>query len=330
MIYIYRYRHASTILPETVGGSGFYGGTGEVMTTPGAEKSADDSLEPTGAGAIAERVRRDDRDRFLCTLFALPEHRDALLALYAFHAEIAAVRDGVSEAMVGQLRLKWWYDAVPGIVAGTPPEHPVAVALADAGRRHPLDADDLRAMIEVRAQDLTPAQPADMATLERYAEATSGRLARTALRMTGAAGAAPDAAVRGVAVAWALIGLVRAIPVHAARGYAYVPKAVCAEAGLDPDALSKVRRGSAPPAGLGAAVGTLRRRAAGHLDAARRVSPSYPRAAAPVFLQAVLCEVYARRLAARGDAPSAPVFARPAPGTLATLRLAWSAYRRTY
>ena len=41
-------------------------------------------------------VRAADRDRFLATLFAPAEHRDALFALYAFNVEITRVREAAA------------------------------------------------------------------------------------------------------------------------------------------------------------------------------------------------------------------------------------------
>ena len=54
----------------------------------------------------AEEVRLGDRDRFLMTLFAPSEHREALFALYAFNIEISKTREVVSEAMLGAIRLQ--------------------------------------------------------------------------------------------------------------------------------------------------------------------------------------------------------------------------------
>ncbi len=42
-------------------------------------------------------VRAHDRDRYLATLFAPADKRDALFALYAFNHEITRVRDAVRE-----------------------------------------------------------------------------------------------------------------------------------------------------------------------------------------------------------------------------------------
>ena len=72
---------------------------------------AADSAPEVGNMDLARRLREGDRPRFLCCLLAPREHYDALLALYTFNLEIARVRLTVSDPVVGQLRLKWWYDA---------------------------------------------------------------------------------------------------------------------------------------------------------------------------------------------------------------------------
>lgn len=74
------------------------------------------------------QVRRYDHDRFLTSLFAPAARREGLLALYAFNVEIAKTAEVVSEAMLGQIRLQWWREAIEALYAGAPPEHEVALA----------------------------------------------------------------------------------------------------------------------------------------------------------------------------------------------------------
>src|SRR5258707_12809015 len=59
-------------------------------------------------------LRAADKDRFLTTLFAPAEHRDALIALYAFNVEIARVREVIREPVAGEIRLQWWSDVIGG------------------------------------------------------------------------------------------------------------------------------------------------------------------------------------------------------------------------
>src|SRR5580698_1748258 len=85
---------------------------------------------------IATLVRRHDPDRFLTALFAPPEHRDALLTLYAFDHELARARAVTSEPHLALVRLHWWRE----IILGERRRHEVATPLAallDAGRLAP-------------------------------------------------------------------------------------------------------------------------------------------------------------------------------------------------
>src|SRR5262249_19947316 len=74
-------------------------------------------------------LRAADKDRFLATLFAPAEHRDALFALYAFNVEIARVREVVHEPVAGEIRLQWWSDVLDDAGRGEVAAHPVAAAL---------------------------------------------------------------------------------------------------------------------------------------------------------------------------------------------------------
>ncbi len=101
----------------------------------------------------AAALRDNDRDLYLCTLFAPQDRRAALQALYAFNAEISRASGGSSEAAIGHMRLKWWYDALEDIFNGNPPHHPVAQALADAVP-FGVEQEALAAVIEAHAEDM--------------------------------------------------------------------------------------------------------------------------------------------------------------------------------
>src|ERR1700745_1868111 len=83
-------------------------------------------------------LRVAGHDRFLTTLFAPAEHRNALIALYAFNVEIARVREVVREARAGEIRLQWWSDVLGGVGRGEVTAHPVAAALLASMARYRL------------------------------------------------------------------------------------------------------------------------------------------------------------------------------------------------
>src|SRR5271165_6915038 len=98
------------------------------------------------ASSIAALVRRHDPDRLLTALFAPPERRDALLALYAFNHELARAREVASEPPLALIRLQWWRE----VVEGEPKRHEVATPLSQAIADGTLKPAELLRVIEAR------------------------------------------------------------------------------------------------------------------------------------------------------------------------------------
>lgn len=116
-------------------------------------------------------LHKTDKPRFLCSLFVAEPARTNVQALLAWNAEIARVKETVSEPIIGQIRLTWWREALDEIYAGTPVrKHPVAEALATFASRLPRQYFD--AILEARAEALD-AEPEDA---RGYAHSTSGAL----------------------------------------------------------------------------------------------------------------------------------------------------------
>ena len=284
----------------------------------------------------ADQVRRFDHDRYLSCLFAPAGRREDLFALYAFNLEVAKTAEMVSEAALGQMRLQWWRDAIEGIYAGRPARHEVAVPLAEAVRRHGLGRATFERLIEAREFDLDGAPPATLAALVDYAEATSAGLVQLALQVLGAprsetqggcemqGGAEAAAAGRHVGIAWALTGLLRAVPFHAGQKRLYLPRDLGEAAGLKVGDLFELR---STPA-LRGVVEQVAERAAVHLGEARALGARVPRQALPALLPATLASQSLATLEKAGYDPfDAGVQAR-LPGR--AWRLWWGNLRRHY
>ena len=118
------------------------------------------------------QVRRVDPDRWLASRFIVdPKARADVIALYAFNYELARVAGGVSNALMGEIRLTWWREAMDEIAAGqVARKHPTVEAVAAAG--YPLKA--LAEMAEARMADLDAAPFETEAEVLAYLDATAG------------------------------------------------------------------------------------------------------------------------------------------------------------
>ena len=276
--------------------------------------------------SLAAALRLHDRDRYQTALFAPADRRDALFALYAFNYEIARIRESVREPMLGLIRLQWWRDALDEIYAGKPPRrHEVVAPLAQAIAARGLSQAHFTALLDARAQDMEEMPPESLETLERYAAGTSGSLILLALEVLGVR--APEAAETGraIGIAYALTGLLAAVPFHAQRRRLYLPVALTAKHGVD---LERSIFALKPSAELAAATREIAALAKNRLDAARRRYGAMPRAAMPALLHGNLAERRLRRLAAADHNLFDPKLA--AEDTLQSLRLAWAALRRRW
>jgi phytoene synthase len=234
----------------------------------------------------AELVRRHDYDRFLTALFAPEPLRARLFALYAFNFEVAKTAETVSQPLLGQMRLAWWREALDEIYAGRRRRHEVAVALAESIETSDLPRLLFDALLDARELDLESAPFATMAELEAYADATSGHVMRLAARVLGA-GNALDAPARHAGIAYALTGILRALPWHGARGRVLLPADYLLAAGLSE---VDVAEGRAPAIRL--VLDKVGDAAKAHWRAARE--QAVPRRFLPALLPAALVPAYLR------------------------------------
>ena len=226
----------------------------------------DAAILSTAYAYCAEQVRAQDRDRFLAALFAPEDKRRHLFALYAFNLDVARVREVVREALPGEVRLAWWREVIEGEGRGEVEGHPVAAALLDTTERFALPRASLTALVDARIFDLYDDPMPTVADLEGYAGETAAallQLSALVLSPQASAGAGDLSGHGGVAIA--MTGLMRAFPIHAARGQCYLPLDLLARHGIGRE--EAVSGKVSPP--LLAALAEFRGMAAGHLAAAR-------------------------------------------------------------
>lgn len=246
---------------------------------------------------VTEVVRDADPDRYLAALYAPQDRRDDLLALYAFNAEIASVRDRISEPLPGEIRLQWWRDV---LASGAGPEaaqgHPVAEALLAAIERHHLPVETLLAYLDARIFDLYDDPMPSRTDLEGYCGETACAVIQLSAMMLDPASAAQSASLAGHAgCAQAIAGLLRLLPIHRARGQCYLPADMLAAAGTTREAILAGEDRAAIVRAV-AAMGALGRE---HLVAFERQAGGLAPTLRPAYLPVAMAGTYLGRVERR-------------------------------
>jgi len=224
----------------------------------------------------ADQLRETDRDRYLATLFAPAEKREALFALYAFDSEIARVRDLARELMPGEIRLQWWREVLSGERAGEAAANPIAAAVAEILDRFDFVREPLVHLIEAHRFDVHNQPIESLEALQSYAERTAGTIFDLAVRLLG--GRIESTVAHESGSALTIADLLSQFPRHAARRQLYVPSDILRHYGAGPEDIFAMR---ATPE-LRAALAELRLRARRNL--AHVVAAKIPEIAKPAFL----------------------------------------------
>ena len=277
-----------------------------------SEQAADNDA----AAFCAALVKQHDFERYASTLFVTPAQRRALLALYAFNAEIVRVREHIRQPMAGEIRLQWWTDMLAGQGHGYVEGSPVASELMRAVEVHALPVERLTRLIDAHQFDLYNDPMPDSEVLDTYAQETSGALFELGARI---AGASPDTlaeVTRQASIAETYLEVLTRLPFDASRQQVYLPLDMLPRHGGSVDELFPGKMTSA----LRAAFDELADLALSHLKLMYDPLMALPRDARRVFLPMAVV----RRTLERARRPD---FDPYVPHRDSRLRILWTLWR---
>jgi phytoene synthase len=274
------------------------------------------SADNDSAGFCANLVRSRDFERYAATLFVPAERRRALLALYAFNAEVSRVHEHVSQPLPGEIRLQWWTDMLAGAGHGDVESNPVAAELLLAIRAHDLPVDRLTRLVDAHVFDLYNDPMPDLAVLESHINDTSSTLLALAARILGHASDAIEQAADHGGLAQGVVRLLATLPYDAARRQMFIPQDMLIQNG---GSAEEVYAGSLTPS-IRATLDQLISGAQQQLATAMALLPEMPAEARRAFLPLALV---ARDLERVGAAEHDP-FVLYAPSRL---RILWTLWR---
>lgn len=276
---------------------------------------------PGAEAFCADLVRTRDFRSYAASLFVAPAARRSWLALAAFNAEVAHVRDHVSQPLPGEIRLQWWRDVLTG--GGKGADHgevegnPVAAELLRAIEVHDLPVETLIRLIDAHVFDVYDDPMPDMAALEAHCRDTSAALYALRAKILGASLPDVQRATEHAGIAEGLVDVMLALPRHAARRQLYLPADVMNLYGVVAEEVF-LHQAGAP---LQDALAHLRCEAKRQLDQALAFLSDVPAPARPAFLPLAVVGRLLAQLA------SSEPFAPPSPSRLGVLWTTWRASR---
>ena len=169
------------------------------------------------AAAVRAVARDVDHDRYLAALLAPASARPDLLAIAAFHGEIARIPATVGEPTIAAIRLQWWRDQLDdGQMRSAP--------VADAARRlvsgKPASLGDATTIIDAYEDLLQPAALSTSKAVDAFVDASQGAAFRLSASIVGSApNDASTALIEAAARSYGRVQLLRALPLLLQKGH---------------------------------------------------------------------------------------------------------------
>ncbi|MEW5309667.1 MAG: hypothetical protein WDW38_001537 [Sanguina aurantia] len=275
-------RHLSPLLDQPL----------ETNSRPSYSTAAADDNAKSSFGYCVSQVRRYDQDNYVW-MTQMPKHlRPGLFVVRAFNCETALVSDQVKskEPALMQMRYQWWREAIGSTFKGSPPTHPLTLALAEVLKSSThLKKYNFTRLIDAREADVLDTQPPlDVKALEVYAESTASQLLYMQLAAAGVVSREADHAASHIGKAVGLATLLRGTAHHAAARRSYMPLDLCVQYGVSQE---DIYSGNASD-GLRDVALKVASIAKEHLEEGRSMGSKLPRLAKQVLLPAVAAHHY--------------------------------------
>ena len=280
---------------------------------------------------LSHQLRDGDRPRFLCSLFLPQIHRAAVFALYKFNLDVARVGVEISDPMIGQLRLKWWYDAVSNIGTGKVPNHPTVVILDRVFSQYNLDPAVLQSVVEAYVEQLIMARQINLAGLLSNLDKTLGRLNELIIHIID--GVCSDEAVKAgfhIARASGLSNLIRNLPKTISRGRVYIPEDICCSEAVSTLDLMELNSQRLLPSGVIKVIRAIVEVAEDELHQGRKLRSFIDRSTRPVLLTGTIAGQELAAIKASGFDPRRLQHRLIEPGPVSMAKLWWTALQGRY
>nr|CAD7426408.1 unnamed protein product [Timema monikensis] len=237
-------------------------------------------------------VRQFDYENFLCTLLLPHNCRTSAFAIRAFNIEVARVQDQISDARIGQMRLKFWEDVIESIFQNKAHKHPVALELHRASKKHKLSKRYLKRLITARSNQLNISSFPDLEAMEVYSEGSVSSVNYLLLETAGVENVHADHAASHLGKAQGISNILRSVFHNIQHNVVALPQDVLLKHSVSHETVLRAECNKA----LIEVFFDIANRAKQHLAKARSLSKQVPKPAHILFLPATAVDAYLERL----------------------------------
>ncbi|HZY99186.1 MAG TPA: squalene/phytoene synthase family protein [Candidatus Baltobacteraceae bacterium] len=197
--------------------------------TPGADR-----LNLEAADAYCRYLTGRHYENFsVASAVVEPEKRRDLSRIYAFCRSTDDFGDESPSEAVALARLARWKDETAAMLNGTPPNHPVLLALAQTILTRRMPAQPFLDLIEANVMDQTVKSYPTWPELIRYCQLSAAPVGRMVLRVFGLEGAALEKLSDDVCIGLQLANHAQDVSRDAAAGRRYLVDSDVAQGGTD-------------------------------------------------------------------------------------------------
>lgn len=249
----------------------------------------------TSAEYCLESIKKYDYENFICTILLKNIPRAVALAVRGFNIEVARVAEQVSQDSIGQMRLKFWSDAIEKCYLDdfkSIPKHPVAIELFKATSNANLSKRYLKNLVSARQNYLNVHGFKTLEEMEKYVEQTVSNTYYLILEGCGVKSIDADHAASHLGKAQGIVQHLRSVPQSRRINFLPIPQDILIKNKVSQE---EVLRGSESKR-LTDCVYEIASRAHQHLTKSRSLADKVAAEGRPALLPAIPVSIYLDRL----------------------------------
>ncbi|KAL4237487.1 NADH dehydrogenase (ubiquinone) complex I [Mactra antiquata] len=189
------------------------------------------------------------------------------------------------------MRLQFWRDSIEKMFENTPPQTPVAIAVTRAINKHKLSKTWFNRIVEERANQVENDTNRSMKNVEDRAENTVSALSYLLLESAGIKDVNADHVASHIGRCHGLVTLLRATAYHASKNKVLIPIELLIKHNVSQEQILRNNEDQ----NVKDVMYDIACVAHSHLETARKIE-NVPKQAYPIFLNALICELYLRDL----------------------------------